>query len=725
MVKRNDRWSALSMLERADLIKLYVNNGITSLDDIKKDYNSFSDGGDTNNPTTTIQPLSYTDRMLKTAQHGASLKTSNTDVQESNVEHQDPDLSFLYTSADEIPLFKDYYEEDTKIPYSTEQQTDSEQEYTNVLQPLIYKVKSGDSLSKIAKSQNVSMDRLIELNPQLLERKGGINSIFIGEDIQIGQQQPEDFKFMPVEEKQLHIKDYKDTPVSLLYKEVTGQNWPPKGDIYADMYDGTKDTNLEIKQMLVDEANRKNTFKISYEGKIKDLNSQQHVGILKTENIENPSGIDYSSPNSVPVYQKKGANTTALNKAFTFDSMQSFDDGFVCDEQCATTLTNHLMRTKNYNLIDLYNFRGSAWTILQNAEKQGVPIVNIYDDLQDKNLTKQEVINFAHKKAQDENFKKEIQNSLSAGNVVTLMNPDSSMFKVAKEESKGRVLSTHAGVIVDVGGKMYVAHSMGGSRKLTPVDSLLDGKGMVITGIAKYNELDTGEKDNYQTADLSAYGFNLQEDQLTRTDRISSVSAYRAERSLHNNAEALKKNLYVSDEALQFASEILPALMYRETASGYLSSDSYRESSAQSTFVHDTVRNVREAITGVSESIGLTNVKLKDENQFFSPRDLYKLGLKEELTREQKESPELTGVLTAVSIDRRMKHLDRILGEHKKEVPPDIYNALVIMSWSQGFKNIDINVKNFIKTGDLNELSQYKTFNDYTSIEQYMKYLGK
>ena len=57
MGNKNDRWSALSMSDRADLIKLYVNNGITSLDIIKKDYNSFGDGGDTegddNNDSTT------------------------------------------------------------------------------------------------------------------------------------------------------------------------------------------------------------------------------------------------------------------------------------------------------------------------------------------------------------------------------------------------------------------------------------------------------------------------------------------------------------------------------------------------------------------------------------------------------------------------------------------------------------------------------------------------
>lgn len=51
MAKNKDRWSALSMSERADLIKLYVSNGITSLDAIKKDYNSFDDGGPTREMT--------------------------------------------------------------------------------------------------------------------------------------------------------------------------------------------------------------------------------------------------------------------------------------------------------------------------------------------------------------------------------------------------------------------------------------------------------------------------------------------------------------------------------------------------------------------------------------------------------------------------------------------------------------------------------------------------
>lgn len=42
----NDRWSALSMKDRAALIDIYVKSGIIDLGEIRKDYNSFGPGGD-------------------------------------------------------------------------------------------------------------------------------------------------------------------------------------------------------------------------------------------------------------------------------------------------------------------------------------------------------------------------------------------------------------------------------------------------------------------------------------------------------------------------------------------------------------------------------------------------------------------------------------------------------------------------------------------------------
>jgi hypothetical protein len=45
MNNNNDRWSALSMKDRAALIDIYVKSGITDLGEIRKDYNSFGPGG--------------------------------------------------------------------------------------------------------------------------------------------------------------------------------------------------------------------------------------------------------------------------------------------------------------------------------------------------------------------------------------------------------------------------------------------------------------------------------------------------------------------------------------------------------------------------------------------------------------------------------------------------------------------------------------------------------
>jgi hypothetical protein len=49
MSNKNDRWSALSMKERADLMNMYITNGISDLKEMKKHYNSFSGEEDVEN----------------------------------------------------------------------------------------------------------------------------------------------------------------------------------------------------------------------------------------------------------------------------------------------------------------------------------------------------------------------------------------------------------------------------------------------------------------------------------------------------------------------------------------------------------------------------------------------------------------------------------------------------------------------------------------------------
>lgn len=50
MSNKNDRWSALSLKDRADLMNMYITNGVSDLKEMKKHYNSFGDGGDTESP---------------------------------------------------------------------------------------------------------------------------------------------------------------------------------------------------------------------------------------------------------------------------------------------------------------------------------------------------------------------------------------------------------------------------------------------------------------------------------------------------------------------------------------------------------------------------------------------------------------------------------------------------------------------------------------------------
>lgn len=45
MSNKNDRWSALSLKDRADLMNMYITNGISDLKEMKKHYNSFAPGG--------------------------------------------------------------------------------------------------------------------------------------------------------------------------------------------------------------------------------------------------------------------------------------------------------------------------------------------------------------------------------------------------------------------------------------------------------------------------------------------------------------------------------------------------------------------------------------------------------------------------------------------------------------------------------------------------------
>ena len=48
-MKNNNKWDSLSIKDKADLMKLYVKNGINNLEEIIGHYNKFAEGGEIKN----------------------------------------------------------------------------------------------------------------------------------------------------------------------------------------------------------------------------------------------------------------------------------------------------------------------------------------------------------------------------------------------------------------------------------------------------------------------------------------------------------------------------------------------------------------------------------------------------------------------------------------------------------------------------------------------------
>ena len=104
MGNKNDRWSALSMSDRADLIKLYVSNGITSLDTIKKDYNSFDVGGPTRE--MTLSEATALNKTLNNSQYMLAVGDSPDDPAYLSTDILEPAIVKAFNSEEEYNRYK-------------------------------------------------------------------------------------------------------------------------------------------------------------------------------------------------------------------------------------------------------------------------------------------------------------------------------------------------------------------------------------------------------------------------------------------------------------------------------------------------------------------------------------------------------------------------------------------------------------------------------------------
>ena len=109
-MSNKDRWSALSMSERADLINKYVSGGIVDLAEIKRHYNSFGGGGNTKKKKKGFTPIK--DLAYKLASDPTVSSRGHATVKDiiriltSKSEYQEPDdnkVMYIYGNVAGLP----------------------------------------------------------------------------------------------------------------------------------------------------------------------------------------------------------------------------------------------------------------------------------------------------------------------------------------------------------------------------------------------------------------------------------------------------------------------------------------------------------------------------------------------------------------------------------------------------------------------------------------------
>lgn len=198
MAKNKNRFSVFSLKERAEIVKRERENKQRELEYINKLYNLFSEGG----PKEGYSGLEYDfenafDRYVSASMAGVEIprelpsyseeETTSTVESEKYIVKSGDSLSkiakSLNVSLEELKSLnpmKDYNKiqigQSLTIP--TQQKKVSEEERFDS-----YEVKRGDTFSKIARANNLTVDELKSLNPDI----SNINFLQIGQSINLGQ----------------------------------------------------------------------------------------------------------------------------------------------------------------------------------------------------------------------------------------------------------------------------------------------------------------------------------------------------------------------------------------------------------------------------------------------------------------------------------------------------------------------------------------------------------
>ena len=152
-------WSDLSMSQRSELMQIYLKNGITSLDEMKKHYNSFAEGGSIDDPPYR--------RYYATPQYGFSPESS--DLNTYNLEQQVAKETAAKKAKSEKERRERFNSKPTYIQQDTKTSFDKQNERDRVNQAstLAPTIEAQNNFMSLGRPNTESVQQAVQLTPQI------------------------------------------------------------------------------------------------------------------------------------------------------------------------------------------------------------------------------------------------------------------------------------------------------------------------------------------------------------------------------------------------------------------------------------------------------------------------------------------------------------------------------------------------------------------------------
>jgi hypothetical protein len=399
--------------------------------------------------------------------------------------------------------------------------------------------------------------------------------------------------------------------------------------------------------------------------------------------------------------------------------------------ECATAVTNNALKTNGGGYVSKYNLRGSGWQMIDNiANSGGQKMADIFDQPnKPKSYNLGNIKKFITTESTRPEHADSIRNNIQPGDVTSLYFPKSSNYRKAYRETGGESMNTHVGDVVEINGKKFIRDNVHGKYNYRPLEQVLGNKdkdGVLITGFAKPES-----KYNFYDSNKISVSPNINSKDNPTFENLFSKSAVRALSSIEKNKDSIINTNKISADDFDLVKNIAHAVMLKESNYGKANNNATYNFTSGRSPVGGLAMSVKKVLSSIGlsdeESIGLGNVKLKEN---YTPEELKVRGFDAVINsgnREAQESPEFSGVVTADHIARTLTKVKSLLSQVPVSIrnDKDLLASLVSTAHNQGLDNIEKDIESYIKTKDANKLMQYKEFDYPKSVRTLNSYIVK